>query len=115
MFADMAAKKSVAVVAHSAKKLGKGLGELREVLARAGYPRPIWHEVPKSSKASKAARRAVKKGAKLIFVWGGDGMVQRCVDALAGKKKVEWISSTRDMTRTLPDTLRRWTWRSSKR
>ena len=85
----MAGKKSVAVVAHSGKKLGKGLGELREVLAHAGYPRPIWYEVPKSSKASKAARRAVKQGAKLIFVWGGDGMVQRCVDALAGKKKVE--------------------------
>ena len=31
----------------------------------------------------------MKKGARLIFVWGGDGMVQRCVDALAGKKKVE--------------------------
>ena len=29
------------------------------------------------------------QGAELIFVWGGDGMVQRCVDALAGKKKVE--------------------------
>ena len=23
-------------------------------------------------------------GADLVFVWGGDGMVQRCVDALAG-------------------------------
>ena len=26
----------------------------------------------------------MKKGAELIFVWGGDGMVQRCVDVLAG-------------------------------
>jgi YegS/Rv2252/BmrU family lipid kinase len=26
----------------------------------------------------------VKDGADLIFIWGGDGMVQRCVDALRG-------------------------------
>jgi diacylglycerol kinase (ATP) len=59
------------------------------VLAAAGHPRPIWYEVPKSRKAPDAVHRAVKKGAKLIFVWGGDGMVQRCIDALAGHKKVE--------------------------
>ena len=81
--------KSVAVVAHAGKKLGDGLGELRRVLAGAGYPDPIWYEVPNTRKAPKAVHRAVKKGAKLIFVWGGDGMVQRCIDALAGSKKVE--------------------------
>jgi diacylglycerol kinase (ATP) len=26
----------------------------------------------------------VRKGAELVFVWGGDGMVQRCIDALRG-------------------------------
>src|SRR5204863_2008628 len=80
---------TVAVVAHSGKTLGGGLSELRRVLGRAGYAKPIWYEVPKSRKAPKAVRRAVKKGARLIFVWGGDGMVQRCIDALAGTKKVE--------------------------
>jgi diacylglycerol kinase (ATP) len=59
------------------------------VLEAAGHKSPIWYEVPKSSNAPKALRRAVKKGATLIFVWGGDGMVQRCVDALAGCKNVE--------------------------
>src|SRR4051794_4285101 len=83
------ARKKVAVIAHSGKTLGGGLSELRRVLRQAGYPQPIWREVSKSRKARKAVRRAVKKGARLIFVWGGDGMVQRCVDALAGKKKVE--------------------------
>ncbi|HXU04477.1 MAG TPA: diacylglycerol kinase family protein [Polyangia bacterium] len=83
------ARKTVAVVAHSGKKLGGGLSELRDVLRQAGYPKPIWREVSKSRKAPKAVRRAVKKGARLIFVWGGDGMVQRCIDALAGTKKVE--------------------------
>jgi YegS/Rv2252/BmrU family lipid kinase len=84
-----AKSKSVAVVAHSGKKLGDGLGELRRVLADAGYRDPIWYEVPNTRKAPRAVHRAVKKGAKLIFVWGGDGMVQRCIDALAGSKKVE--------------------------
>jgi len=84
----MAAKK-VAVVAHSGKTLGGGLSALRRVLRQAGYPQPIWREVSKSRKAPKAVRRVLNKGARLIFVWGGDGMVQRCIDALAGKKKVE--------------------------
>jgi diacylglycerol kinase (ATP) len=78
----------VAVVAHGGKTFGGGLGELRRVLARSGYKKPLWYEVPKSAKAPKAVRRAVEKGADLIFVWGGDGMVQRCIDALAGHRKV---------------------------
>jgi diacylglycerol kinase (ATP) len=77
---------SVAVVAHSGKTLGGGLEELRGALADRGYPQPIWYEVPKSRKAPKAVRRAVKEGATLVFIWGGDGMVQRCIDALAGSE-----------------------------
>ena len=38
----------------------------------------------KSRKARKRARRTLKDGADLVLVWGGDGMVQRCVDGLAG-------------------------------
>jgi diacylglycerol kinase family enzyme len=78
----------IAVVAHSGKSLGGGLGELREVLAREGITDPLWHEVTKSRKAPRYARRALEDGAEVIFVWGGDGMVQRCVDALAGTRAV---------------------------
>jgi diacylglycerol kinase (ATP) len=74
----------VAVVAHARKSLGGGLRELREVLAREGVTEPLWYEVRKSRKAPKFARRAVSEGADLMFVWGGDGMVQRCLDAVAG-------------------------------
>jgi YegS/Rv2252/BmrU family lipid kinase len=74
----------VAVIAHQGKSLGGGLDELRTALQDAGVTEPLWYEVPKSRKAPKQARRAVEKGADLVFVWGGDGMVQRCADALGG-------------------------------
>jgi diacylglycerol kinase (ATP) len=73
----------VAVVAHAKKTFGGGRRELRKVLAAAGHATPLWYEVPKSSKAPKAIRRAIKAGADLIFVWGGDGMVQRSLDTIA--------------------------------
>jgi diacylglycerol kinase (ATP) len=74
----------VAVVAHAGKTLGGGLPELRRVLEAEGVAEPFWCEVPKSRKAPAQVRRAVAEGAQLIFVWGGDGMVQRSVDVLAG-------------------------------
>src|SRR5881398_3558037 len=77
---------TVAVVAHTGKTLDGGLEKLRELLAREGFSTPLWYEVPKSRKAPRYARRALADGADLLFVWGGDGMVQRCVDALAGSE-----------------------------
>src|SRR5919199_3661672 len=79
-----AATPTIAVVAHRKKSVGGGLGELRRLLADEGINKPLWYEVTKSRQAPKKARRALKEGAELVFVWGGDGMVQRCVDALAG-------------------------------
>ena len=70
---------SVAVLAHTGKSLGGGLSELRDVLAREGVDAPLWYEVPKSKKAPKKVKQAVADGADLLFVWGGDGMVQRCI------------------------------------
>jgi diacylglycerol kinase (ATP) len=74
----------VAVVAHSGKSTGGGLLELRRALEGAGVDDPLWYEVPKSRKAPKQVRRALDEGAELVFAWGGDGTVQRCVDVLAG-------------------------------
>ena len=74
----------VAVVAHSRKSFGGGLPELRKVLAREGVLAPLWYEVKKSRYAPEYARRAADKGVDVVFVWGGDGTVQRCIDALAG-------------------------------
>ncbi len=45
----------------------------------------MWYEVTKSRLAPERARKLLKKsGVDLIFVWGGDGTVQRVIDAVAG-------------------------------
>jgi diacylglycerol kinase (ATP) len=76
---------TVAVVAHAGKTFDGGLLELRRELERQGAPDPLWFEVPKSRKAPAQVRKAIDEGAELLFVWGGDGMVQRCIDALEGR------------------------------
>ena len=76
---------SVAVVANQNKRVG-GLPELRRILEREGVSNPMWHEVQKSREAPKRVRQALDSGADLVFVWGGDGMVQHCVGALANTK-----------------------------
>jgi YegS/Rv2252/BmrU family lipid kinase len=82
----MSSPKTVAVVAHAKKSLDGGLDELRRRLSDQGVEKLLWHEVPKSRKAPKQIRAAVKAGAELVVVWGGDGMVQRSVDTLASLK-----------------------------
>ena len=76
--------KKIGVIAHSDKTFGGGLKELRTTLASAGYADPIWYEVKKSNRARKAIRKALHQGVELLFIWGGDGMVQQCIDALQG-------------------------------
>jgi diacylglycerol kinase (ATP) len=75
---------SVAVIAHRGKSLGGGLPELRRVLERRGVADVFWREVGKSRFAPAEVKKALAHGSDLIFVWGGDGMVQRCVDVVAG-------------------------------
>ena len=75
----------LAVVAHGGKTAGGGgPQQLRELLAGYGCRDPLWFEVDKGRKAGKKARRAIREGAELLVVWGGDGTVQRCLDAAAG-------------------------------
>jgi diacylglycerol kinase (ATP) len=76
----------VAVIAHRGKSVGGGLPELRRVLEQRGVTDVFWREVAKSRFAPKQVGKALAEGADLIFVWGGDGMVQRCIDVLAGSE-----------------------------
>jgi diacylglycerol kinase (ATP) len=73
-----------AVVAHAKKTLGGGLPELRRVLEDAGVEAPLWYEVEKPKKAAEQVERALDKGVELVFAWGGDGTVRRCIDVLSG-------------------------------
>jgi diacylglycerol kinase (ATP) len=82
----MSRSRTVAVIAHRKKTLGGGLDELRRRVTAEDVGKLLWYEVPKSRKAPKKARLAADEGADLILVWGGDGMVQRTLDALAGRK-----------------------------
>ena len=76
---------SVAVIAHAGKSIDGGLPELRRDARRA---------TASTTRCGRRCRRAGRRrsrcsgcsseGAELFFVWGGDGMAQRCVDALAG-------------------------------
>jgi diacylglycerol kinase (ATP) len=75
---------SVAVIAHAGKSMGGGLAELRGVLEQAGVEPVYWTEVPKSKHVPERVEKALAEGAETIFVWGGDGTVQRCVDVMAG-------------------------------
>lgn len=82
------ASRKVAVVAHNGKTFDGGLMELRELLANKGISDPQWYEVPKSKKIPARIKEALKGGAELIFVWGGDGSVQRSIDTMVGHKGV---------------------------
>ncbi|HET6171678.1 MAG TPA: YegS/Rv2252/BmrU family lipid kinase [Gaiellales bacterium] len=76
--------KRIAVIAHNGKTLGGGLAELRKILEEQGVKDVFWREVPKSRFAAKQVKAALAENIDLIFVWGGDGMVQRCVDVVTG-------------------------------
>jgi diacylglycerol kinase (ATP) len=82
----MRTPRTVAVVAHSLKTLDGGLDELRRRISDEGVDRLLWHEVPKSKKSPKFFKQAAKAKVDLVLVWGGDGMVQRALDTLAGSK-----------------------------
>ncbi len=54
------------------------------MLEERGLKDIYWREVGKSKYAPEEVEKALAHKADLIFVWGGDGMVQRCIDVAAG-------------------------------
>jgi diacylglycerol kinase family enzyme len=53
-------------------------------LAAADWPPAAWHETTPEDSGQGQAGAAVRDGAELVFVCGGDGTVMACVTALAG-------------------------------
>jgi diacylglycerol kinase (ATP) len=76
----------VAVIAHAGKSFGGGLTELRRELGRQGVADPMWVEVAKSRFVPEQVKRVLDDGAELLLVWGGDGTIQRSIDAIDGSK-----------------------------
>jgi diacylglycerol kinase (ATP) len=76
----------VAVIAHAGKSFGGGLAELRRELGRQGVADPMWVEVAKSRFVPEQVKRVLDDGAEVLMVWGGDGTVQRSIDAIDGSK-----------------------------
>lgn len=73
----------IGVIIHEGKQLGGGLEELRAALADNGHADPPWYEVSKSKKAPAKVKQLVEdEDIDRLLVWGGDGTVRRCVDAL---------------------------------
>ena len=74
--------KRVAVLARRGKTFGGGRRELRAALRQAGHDAPLWYELSRSGEAPDAIDEAMEEGADLVYAWGGDGLVQRCIDTL---------------------------------
>ena len=78
------ADERVAVVAHQGKTFGDGLPGLRRALEQRGVPSPLWLEVEKCQERPEAGRACARGRRRPDFAWGGDGLVQRCLDVIAG-------------------------------
>ena len=89
----------VAVIAHAGKSFGGGLPEFRQRALSRGVTDPLWFEIQKSRHAPPRVERALEAGADLIFVWGGDGTVQRCIDTV-GRDRAQRLRSCRPARRT---------------
>lgn len=78
----------IAVVVNSKKATPGGLSELRKEFEENAPSEVRWYEARNSRDSFDMARRALKDGAELLFVWGGDGTVQQCLNAVARRKAV---------------------------
>jgi YegS/Rv2252/BmrU family lipid kinase len=58
--------------------------DVTQVLDAAGWAQPDWYETSTEQPGGGLVRQAVRAGAQLVFVCGGDGTVRSCAGALAG-------------------------------
>ncbi|GAB7040378.1 MULTISPECIES: diacylglycerol/lipid kinase family protein [Catenuloplanes] len=57
---------------------------ITDSLTAAGWPAPLWLETTVDDPGAGQATAAVRAGAEIVLVCGGDGTVMACVTALAG-------------------------------
>ena len=74
---------SIAVVAHARKIARRRLDRAAQrPRRRRGRRSDLVRGAQEQVRARSACARRIDEGADLLFVWGGDGMVQRCIDAV---------------------------------
>jgi diacylglycerol kinase (ATP) len=69
-------------MANPSKTLGDGLGALRATLAQHGVDDPLWREAPSADSVAEMVTELMDAGVDLLFVWGGDGTVRQCIEAV---------------------------------
>lgn len=72
----------IAVVEHERKVPQSTRRALRDALTDAGMPPVSWVNVPKASETTGAVTAAVRRGAQIIIVCGGDGTVRAAAEAV---------------------------------
>lgn len=74
-----------AVVANPVKADTRRVrADVTKVLDAAGWAQPDWYETSTEQPGGGLVRQAVRAGAQLVFVCGGDGTVLSCVNSLVG-------------------------------
>ena len=74
----------VAVVANTKKLAKADASRLKDALRESGLDRTKWITIEKGSAATKAAAKALDRGADVVVVCGGDGTVRAASQTLAG-------------------------------
>jgi diacylglycerol kinase (ATP) len=73
---------NVGVLAHPEKTMDGGLDDLRAALRRRGIDRPLWREAPDGEAVPRLVEELLGRGVDRLVVWGGDGTVRACIDAV---------------------------------
>jgi YegS/Rv2252/BmrU family lipid kinase len=75
----------LAVITHNEKIAGRDVRRLKDALGDIGVGRTQWLSIDKGMAATKAAAKALDRGADVVVVCGGDGTVRAASQALVGK------------------------------
>ncbi len=78
----------IAVVVNSRKVDKSTMSALKAAIAEHELSKVAWYSIEHGSDGAKAAAKAVRRGAEVVIVCGGDGTVRAASEALSGTKSV---------------------------
>jgi YihY family inner membrane protein len=74
---------NIGVLAHPKKSMDAELGDLRTALSRRGIGDPPWRETTEGDDAPRLVGELLDRGVDRLLIWGGDGTVRGCIDAVS--------------------------------